>query len=148
MTDLVYNAFLEEDEGEIWYTAIAEPSCPTGSACIAAQGNTYEELKRDILESVRDTMQLSENHEKVGIPKNPSVAVRFTEELYPGSKGEAQVLAERNCTKYQTKPNGVLKQSYSHETIEGLRALVKEAVRKTNLNGKKITFVLEEILQC
>jgi len=147
MADIVYNAFLEEDEGEVWYTAIAKPSCATGSACLAAQGDTYEELKKDVIESIRETIQLSENPEEVGIPKNPSVAVRFTEEIYPGNDGEAQVIAERNCIAYQTKPNGVLGQSYSHDTVEGLRALVKDAVRKSNPNGKKITLVLEEVLQ-
>lgn len=147
MADLVYNAFLEEDEGEVWYTAIAEPSCEKGSACIAAQGNTYEELKTDILQSVRDTMQLSENHEAIGIPKNPSIAIRFTEEIYPGNEGESQIKAEMNCTKYQTVPNGVLGKKYSHETVEGLRAKVKDAVSKSDLNGKKITLVLEEVLQ-
>ncbi len=146
MADVVYNAFLEEDEGEIWYTAIAKPSCGTGSACLSAQGNTYEELRRDILDSVQESLQW-QHHKEMGIPDNPSVTVRFTEELYPGSKGEAQVVAERNCKAYQTKPNGVLKQKYSHETVEGLRALVREAVHNAKLNGKKITFVLEEILQ-
>jgi hypothetical protein len=145
MADVVYNAFLEEDEGEVWYTAIANPSCGTGSACLSAQGNTYEELRRDILDSVQESLQW-QHHEEMGIPNKPSVAVRFTEELYPGSAGEAQVVAERNCTAYQTKPNGMLKQKYSHETVEGLRALVKEAVRKANPNGKKIVLVLEEVL--
>jgi len=147
MADIVYNAFLEEDEGEVWYTAIAEPGCERGSACIAAQGDTFEELRRDILQSIRDTMQLSENHEDIGIPKNPSVAVRFTEELYPGTAGEVQIVAERNCTKYQTRPNGVLGESYFHENVEGLRALVKDAVQNANPNGKKVMLVLEEVLQ-
>ena|GEM_PF-6545689 len=147
MADIIYHVFLEKDEGDTWYTAIAEPICKKGSACIAAQGDTYEELRRDILASVRETIRLSEDHEAIGIPKNPSVAVFFTEELYPGSEGEAQIIAERNCAAYQTRPNGVLDRRYSHETVEGLRALVKEAVQKANPNGKKVTLVLEEVLQ-
>ncbi|MBW2972817.1 hypothetical protein KY346_00310 [Candidatus Woesearchaeota archaeon] len=146
MADIVYNAFLEEDEGEVWYTAIAEPGCEKGSACIAAQGDTYEELKRDILQSIQDCLQLP-HHEETGIPKNPSVAVRFTEEIYPGTDGEVHINAEMNCKAYQTVPNGMLGQKYSHETVEGLRALVKEAVQKANPNGKKVTLVLEEVLQ-
>lgn len=146
MTNLVYNAFLEEDEGEAWYTAIAEPSCPTGSACLSAQGETYEALKKDISDSVKEFLQLSD-HAEMGVPDHPAVLVRFTEELYPGKFGEASILAEKNCTKYLTKPNGVLKQAYEHETFEGLRALVKKAVRKAKPNGKKIVLVLEEILK-
>lgn len=146
MVDLVYGAYLEEDEGEVWYTAIAKPICSTGSACLSAQGDTYEELKRDISASVAEILQLKD-HVEMGIPENPSVAVRFTEEMYPGSDGEAQITAERNCIAYQTKPNGVLGQKYSHDTVEGLRALVKEAVKKANPNGKKVTLVLEEVLQ-
>jgi hypothetical protein len=146
MADIVYNAFLEEDEGKVWYTAIAKPSCPTGRACLSAQGDTYANLKADILDSVKDSLQW-EDPEAMGIPRNPSVAIRFTEELYPGTAGEAQIVAERNCTKYQTRPNGVLGESYSHENVEGLRALVKDAVQKANLNGKKVTLVLEEVLR-
>jgi len=147
MVDVIYNAFLEEDEGEVWYTAIANTTGENGgSAGITAQGDTYEELKRDILQSIQDCLQLP-HHKKTGIPKDPSVAVHFTEEMYPGSEGEAQVIAERNCKAYQTQPNSLLGQRYSHNTVEGLRALVKEAVQKANPNGKKVTLVLEEVLQ-
>ncbi|MBW2986388.1 hypothetical protein KY333_03385 [Candidatus Woesearchaeota archaeon] len=142
MADLEYVASMQEDG---WYLATAKPA-GSGSACISCEGETYEQLRADILSSVQETQQW-EKHEAMGIPKNPSVAVRFVEEVYPGSDGEAQVMAERNCTAYQTRPNGVLGQKYSHETVEGLRALVKEAVRKSNPNGKKITLVLEEVLQ-
>lgn len=143
MADLNYQASIQEDG---WYLAVAKPRCKTGHACITCEGETFEELKRDILDSVSDCLQ-TEGCNEAGIPKSPSVAVHFEEEILPGKYTQAAVTAERNCTKYQTKPNGVLKQAYEHETLEGLRALVKKAVRKAKPKGKKIVLVLEEILQ-
>lgn len=143
MADLEFNATFEEEV----YSAICKHKDEQGNGgTLMAEGDTFVELKEAVRDSV--TNYFADGYgAKVGLPEYPSIAVRFTEELYPGNEGELRIRAERNCTKYQTVPNGVLCTKYSHETVEGLRAMVKDAVQKANPNGKKVTLVLEEVLK-
>jgi len=143
MADLRFNVSFEDNA----YVAVCKHrDAKNDGGTMIAEADTFADLKNVVKDSIEN--YLDKGYGKmVGLPKKPSVLLIYKEILHTGLDGESSVNAARNCTKYLTKPNGVLKQAYEHETFEGLRALVKKAVRKANLNGKKIVLVLEEILQ-
>lgn len=144
MVDLNFKVSIEEDGS---YLAMCRHRNKKGDGgSMITEADTFAELKENIRTTVCNYLD-NDYGKEVCLPETPSVAVRFTEEMYPGTNGEAQIVAEKNCTVYKTSPNGVLDKSYSHENVEGLRALVKDAVQKANPNGKKVTLVLEEVLQ-
>lgn len=143
MVDLRFNVSFEDNA----YLAVCKHRDEKNNGgTMIAEADTFADLKNVVKDSIKN--YLDKGYCKiVGLPEKPSVLLIYTEILHTGLDGEFSVTTERNCTKYFTKPNGVLEQAYEHETFEGLRALVKKAVKKTNLNGKKIVLVLEEILQ-
>ncbi len=143
MADLEFNVTFEE---EVYLATCKHRDKGDNGGTLLAEAKTFADLQKAVIDTVVNYVADGYGA-SVGLSKIPSVAVSYEEELYPGSEGEAQIVAERNGLGYRTQQNGILDQSYFHENFEGLRKKIREAVQKVNPNGKKVTLVLDEVLQ-
>jgi len=93
VADLDFKVLIEEDGS---YLAMCRHRNKKGDGgSMITEAETFAELKENIRTTVCDYLDNGYGVE-VCLPESPSVAVHFTEEMYPGSDGEAQVIAERN----------------------------------------------------